>query len=105
MPVDRPIASVRKSVRTTHTPPPVLPSQPHGDRFRNSPEPAPIDWDVALKAAAAMLDETFGAPGSLSDPLLADMVQDLAARLCAYDQIGAAVDHMHARPDLVPIKK
>jgi hypothetical protein len=35
---------------------------------------------------------------------LADMVQDLAARLCAYDQIGAAVDHMHARPDLVPKK-
>jgi hypothetical protein len=105
MTIDRSNFSRSKTTRAAHTPLPMRSSDGDADRFRNSPPPPPLEWNVALQAAAAMLDETFCASGSLDDPLMADMVQNLAARLCAYDEIGTAVDQVQACPDVVPVKK
>jgi hypothetical protein len=64
-----------------------------------------VDWKTAVRASGVLLHEQFGSPGSISDPSVADMVLDLAARLCAYDEITGAVDHMQAQVDLPPVKK
>jgi hypothetical protein len=79
-------------------------AEPVAHRLRNS-EPEPLDWNTAVRASGILLHEQFGSPGSISDPAVADMVRDLAARLCAYDQITGVVDHMQAQDDLPPIKK
>jgi hypothetical protein len=105
MSIDRPIIAGREIDRETRTPEPVPAQGPNGDRHGNSSSPPPLDWTVASDAAAALLDESFGSPGTLGDPLMNDMVQELAARLCAYDEIVGAVDHMHARPDVGPRKR
>jgi hypothetical protein len=96
MAIDRSIVS---ALKIPYTPLPMRTSADSSDRRRNSPPPPPLDWDVALQAAAALLDETFGVTGSLGDPLMADMVQELAARLCAYNEMGTAVEHLHVRQD------
>jgi hypothetical protein len=97
--------SIVSALKIPYTPLPTRSSAAPSDRLRNSPPPPPLDWEVALQAAAALLDETFGATGSLGDPLMADMVQELAARLCAYNEIETAVEHLHVRPDSEPAEK
>jgi hypothetical protein len=102
MSIDRPTkASVSPDcARATSTPAP----EPVAHRLRNS-EPEPVDWNAAVRASGVLLHEQFGSPGSIGDPAVADMVHDLAARLCAYDEITRAVDHMQAQADPPPVKK
>lgn len=73
---------------------PLPETEPPARRQRNSNDPRPLDWDTAVHAARALLDEAFGLPASTNDPAMTDMAQELAARLCAYDEILDAVDHM-----------
>lgn len=78
------------------TPEPVRDSEPDVPRRRNSIGSEQIDWGVAVHAARVLLDETFGSTGSIDNSILTDMAQELAARLCAYDEIVGAVEHMQA---------
>jgi hypothetical protein len=55
----------------------------------------PVEWDVAVRAAGVLLDKRYGPSGSTENPAMRGMAEDLAARLCAYNQIGKAVDHMY----------
>jgi hypothetical protein len=104
MSIEHPTGTPRVRAPTTRTSPQVPQRQPDAVRLRNSPEPAPLDWHVALQATEVLLHERFGPPGSIGHPAIARMVQDLAARLCAYDEITAAVDHMQVQADLPPAK-
>jgi len=79
---------------------PVPESNAGAARLSNSVEAEPLDWDVAVRAAGVLLAETFDPAGSADDPVVTDMARDLAARLCAYHEVGAAVAHMNTR---VPI--
>jgi len=86
MSVDRPIVAGREIILATRTPPPV--SEVSAYR-RNYPiDEGPLDWQVAVSAATALLNASFGLPVSADDPIVADMARDLAARLCAYDAVA-----------------
>ena len=76
---------------------PVRAIGPERRRLRNSVEAGPLDWDTAVHAARVLLDEMFGPPGSMDNPAMTDMAQELAARLCAYDEILDAVEHMQSQ--------
>jgi hypothetical protein len=84
MSTDRPFAPVRAATYEA--------ADPEGRRLRNSIEPEPVEWHVAVHAAASLLDEMFGPPGSAADPAITDMARDLAARLCAYHEIVEVVE-------------
>jgi hypothetical protein len=56
----------------------------------------PLDWDSAVRAAAARLDEGWELPETKCDPMLQE---ELAAFLCAYDMLGEEVEHMDAGPE------
>jgi len=94
MPIGRRVAPVREVVQTAAA---LVPeSKPKEHRLRNSVESRPLDWDVAVRAASVLLGKTFGPDGSADDPVVKDMARDLAARLCAYDEIEEAVERMEA---------
>jgi hypothetical protein len=92
---DHPMFKARLVVTTTEITPtalePVHNTDPDVPRLRDSIEPKPLDWDVAVCGARVLLSETFGPPGPMDNPILAGMAQELAALLCAYGQIGDAV--------------
>jgi hypothetical protein len=75
---------------------PVLPLKPVVARPNESPEPRPLDWDQAVRAAKARLTEQCVLPDTMDDPLVADQVAWLAALLCAYDKLADEVDRMEA---------
>ena len=81
----------------------VAKSKPETHRLRNSAQIEAVDWEVAVRAAGNLLAETFGPTGSASSPVAADdpvvieMARDVAARLCAYDEIEKTVEHMQTR--------
>jgi hypothetical protein len=102
MPVDRPIVPVGAIAPAAATPEPD--AERGGNRLRNSIELGPLEWDVAVRAAGMLLDEMFGPPGSTDNPIMTDMARELAARLCAYDEITEAVEHMGTALPL-PVEK
>jgi hypothetical protein len=89
MPLDRSIAAVASFAAPVMAPG----AEAEGPLLRNSIDPESIGWDVAVQAAAVLLQ-----------PTTIDMAQDLAARLCAYNEIEHAVERMHAQLPL-PLRK
>ncbi len=79
----------------------------HNDiaRHNHPPEPGPLDWGHAVRAAKARLKEQYVLPDTASDPLLADEIEWLAALLCAYSKLADEVDRMQARMDEPPVGK
>jgi hypothetical protein len=106
MTTDRPTAASSRTAGAASTPATSAKApEPDGHRLRNSPEPGPLDWDAAVRAASALLHRQSAPPGSIGDPAATDMAHDLAARLCAYDELASAVDHMLTQADFPPPKK
>ena len=68
-------------------------------------EPRPLDWDQAVRAAKARLNEQCVLPDTMDHPLVADQAAWLAGLLCAYGKLADEVDHMEARADATPISK
>src|SRR5271167_5032860 len=65
-------------------------------------EPRPLDWDQAVRAAKARLNEQCVLPDTMDHPLVADQAAWLAGLLCAYGKLADEVDHMEARADATP---
>jgi len=74
-------------------------------RHNHPPEARPLDWDDAVGAAKARLNEPDVLPDTASDPVLADAIEWLAAMLCAYGKLADEVDRMQARVDQLPVGK
>lgn len=60
-------------------------------------EAPPLNWNAAVRAAAARLNEGFGLPDPLNDPVVVALAQQLAVLLCAYGQVGGEVQRMCRR--------
>jgi hypothetical protein len=84
---------------------PERPVKPVVDRCNDSREPRPLDWDQAVRAAKARLNEQCVLPDTMDHPLVADQVAWLAGLLCAYGKLADEVDRMEARADATPISK
>ena len=57
----------------------------------------PLDWDLAVRVAAARLKETYVLPDTGGHPSPAAEVQELAALLSAYGKLAEERDRMQAR--------
>jgi hypothetical protein len=57
----------------------------------------PLDWRLAVRAAAARLNETWGLADATAQPEMMDLAQQLAALLCAYGELPEEVERMEAR--------
>jgi hypothetical protein len=96
MPADRPTILVEPDTKVTRGLPTPQASEPHTDQVNSSFEPQPLDWHNAVLAAAARLNENFGTPDPMNDPLVAGMAQEVAALLSAYGEIAGEVGRMQA---------
>ncbi len=74
-------------------------------RHNHPPEFGPLNWDQAVRAAAARLAEEDVPPDTASDPLLAGHTAWLAGLLCAYGKLADEVDRMQARAYELPVSK
>jgi hypothetical protein len=95
MPIKRPVIPVIGLTEADSAPVPGSDSE--GGQLRNSIEPEPLGWDAAVHASGVLLEEMFGPPGSVDNPIMRDMARELAARLCAYDEIAEVVEDVQAR--------
>jgi hypothetical protein len=57
----------------------------------------PLDWQQAVRAAAARLNETWGLSDATGQPVMLELAQQLAALLCAYSKLPEEVERMEAR--------
>jgi hypothetical protein len=93
---DRPTVLTQEVTPTPHPP------EPDVEKTEHAIKPEPLDWDAAVHAAGVLLDERFGPIGAVLNPAMTDMAQELAARLCAYDEITEAVEHMQSHRPAPP---
>ncbi len=63
-----------------------------------SHEPSPLNWQHALDAAAARVNEKWIIPETGSHPSVDLMGEELAALLCAYGFLTEESDRMHWGP-------
>jgi hypothetical protein len=54
----------------------------------------PLDWDIAVHAAAARLEESWVLPDATGRMLSSGLAGELAATLCAFGMVAAEVEHM-----------
>jgi hypothetical protein len=54
----------------------------------------PLDWDNAVHAAAARLEESWVLPDATGRMLSSGLAGELAATLCAFGMVAAEVEHM-----------
>jgi hypothetical protein len=54
----------------------------------------PFDWDNAVDAAAARLEESWVLPDATGRMLSSGLAGELAATLCAFGMVAAEVEHM-----------
>jgi len=76
---------------------------PAAPNLRNAIDPQPVEWDVAVRAAYVLLADQVGPSGSGEHPAILDMARDLAARLCAYDEIVRVVEQQDQRAVLAVV--
>ncbi len=69
------------------------------------PNRSPLDWDLAVRVAAARLKETYVLPDTAGLPTPAAAVQRLAALLCAYGKLAEEADRMQAHAAEPPAAK
>ena len=74
-------------------------------RRNHSPEPWPLDWDHAVRIAAARLAEQYVMPDTAIHPLLREQAEWLAALLTAFGELAEVVDHLHAHADGSSVSK
>jgi hypothetical protein len=84
---------------------PVQGSEPHLKTCDHAVELRPLDWDMVVRAAAARLNDTFGVPDPMDDPLVVGLAQALAPLLCAYGRAAQEVDRMEATATEPPFSR
>jgi hypothetical protein len=62
----------------------------------------PLDWDQAVDAAAARLEEAWVRPDSTGHMVASGLAGEFAAMLCAYGMVAAEVAHMRDHDDKLP---
>jgi hypothetical protein len=67
-----------------------------------SPKYRPLDWNLAVRVAAARLSEQAILPDTMGYALLTGEAQRLAALLCAYGKLAEEADRMQRRADEAP---
>lgn len=71
--------------------------EPGANPVRNPHEQRPVDWDHAVHAAAARLEEAWIQPDLTGYMRASGLADEFAATLCAYGMVAAEVDHMVRR--------
>ena len=95
MSIDRPIGTVFNGARTDCRASSSDPmSDPEIEDFNHARAPPLLDREMAVRAAAARLNEGFGLLDPLGHPEVAALAHELAALLCAYSMVGKEVDRM-----------
>ena len=74
---------------------------PHGVPVTeaNPHDPRPLDWDQAVDAAAARLEESWVRPDETGRMLSSGMADEFAATLCAFGMVAEEVVHMQVHSD------
>lgn len=80
-------------------------SEPESGCLNHSLETRPVDWDQAMCAAAARLNEGWLLPETGNHPAVAELVWELAALMCAYGLVAEEVGRGPARASKLPILK
>ena len=62
----------------------------------------PMDWDDAMSAAGALVDELRPSAENQDEPVVTGLVEELAAFLCAYGLLPHEVSHEQVRPGQRP---
>ena len=96
MRTDCPDLALRETARCGHVAPLPAPAhEPEVARRKDSLAAHPLDWDEAVRAAAARLSETWIQPDTKHHPVVRGLAQQLAALLCAYGELPGEADRMH----------